>query len=125
MQQEQNEPPILTGKGDKLEKIAATAFLFDFYAPLLTERQRTALILFYEEDLTLSEIAELNGASRQAAHDAIRRGEELLLYYESELGLAARYRKLSGLAVRAVELAQALPHVADLLAVLNELRAEI
>ncbi|MCR4962504.1 MAG: hypothetical protein K6B40_01330 [Firmicutes bacterium] len=77
----------------KLEKIAATAQLYDCYAGLLTEKQATALRLFYEEDLSLSEIAEESGGSRQSVHESIQRGEELLLQYERVLGLAARRQR--------------------------------
>ncbi len=77
----------------KLEKIAATAQLYDCYAGLLTEKQATALRLFYEEDLSLSEIAEESGGSRQSVHESIQRGEELLLEYERVLGLAARRQR--------------------------------
>ncbi len=74
----------------KLEKIAATARLYDCYASLLTEKQALALRLFYDEDFSLSEIAQETGGSRQAAHELIQRGEELLAHYERALGVVAR-----------------------------------
>lgn len=73
------------------------AFLMDFYAGLLSEKTQEILQLSMNEDMSLSEIATLKGISRQAVHDSIRRGEESLLRYERELGLAAkalRSRKL-------------------------------
>ena len=73
-----------------------TLWLFDFYGPLLTQRQRELLALYCEEDLTLSEIAAREGISRQGVYDAVRRGEKTLAEYERQLGLLARYRRLTG-----------------------------
>ena len=80
---------------DKISKLTETAELYDLYAALLTEKQALSLCLFYEEDFSLSEIAEISGGSRQAAHDMIRRGEEMLMYYEQCLHLAEkRHRQM-------------------------------
>ena len=73
-----------------------TGWLFDFYGPLLTQRQRELLALYCEEDLTLSEIAAQVGISRQGVHDAVHRGARTLAAYEQQLGLLARYRRLTG-----------------------------
>ncbi|HHY37806.1 MAG TPA: DNA-binding protein [Clostridia bacterium] len=66
------------------ERIYVT-LLLDTYGGLLTERQRTVLHLIYEEDLSLSEIAELTGVSRAAVLDTKARAEKLLLWYEDAL----------------------------------------
>ena len=81
----------------RLEKIIGMALLSDFYGPLLTEKQRQALRLFYEEDFSLSEIAEECACSRQAAHDLIKRSEALLTDYEQKLGLVAKHRRQQSL----------------------------
>lgn len=73
-----------------LEEIVHIGRLFDFYGGLLTERQRLFLQLYYFEDLSLAEIADDAGVSRQAVHDVIRRAETALKNYESGLGLVAR-----------------------------------
>lgn len=78
-----------------MEKRMRTSLLLSFYGPLLTERQRELLRLHEEDDLSLSEIAQEKGVSRQAAHDAIRRGEEQLLTIEAKLGFAARWERMS------------------------------
>lgn len=70
-------------------------WLFDFYGPLLTERQRNLLALYCEEDFSLSEIAAREGISRQGVYDAVRRGMRQLEEYERQLGLLARYRRLT------------------------------
>jgi uncharacterized protein len=76
-----------------LENIVEKGALLDCYGALLTERQREYLDLYYNENLTLAEIAELRGISRQAVHDAMTRGEEQLLFFETKLGLAAAQKR--------------------------------
>lgn len=61
--------------------------LLDIYGTVLTEKQRDMLELYYNEDLSLSEIAEGEGISRQGVRDSIKRGEETLLEMENKLGV--------------------------------------
>ena len=51
------------------------ALLFDFYGEMLTEKQKDVIDLYYNEDLSLAEIAEHEGISRQGVRDNIKRGE--------------------------------------------------
>ncbi len=76
-----------------LEKTNRVNMLFDFYAPLLKDRQRDFLEMYYREDLTLSEIAELMEVSRQAVYDQLKRMEIVLEQYEEKLQLLARYQE--------------------------------
>ena len=69
----------------------------DFYAKLLPARQREILRLTCNEDLSLAEVAELLGVSRQAVHEQLKRGEESLQRLERSLALVARYQKLQQL----------------------------
>ena len=69
--------------------------LFDFYGELLTDKQRAALRSYYEEDCSLSEIAENMGVSRQGARDFIKRGEIQLAEFEEKLGLSKRFARIS------------------------------
>lgn len=64
--------------------------LLELYGNLLTEKQSKLLELYYFEDLSLSEIAENEGGSRQGAMDVIKRAEKELLKIEDELGLYSR-----------------------------------
>lgn len=68
--------------------------LFDFYGEMLTDKQRDLVDLYYNQDLSLGEIAEIENITRQGVRDSIKRGEAYLLELEEKLGLLARYRKL-------------------------------
>ncbi len=70
------------------------AMLFDFYGELLTEKQAQAMELYYNEDLSLAEIAEPLSISRQGVRDSIKRGEKQLLELENTLGLAKRFKEI-------------------------------
>lgn len=63
----------------------------DFYSQLLTPRTREVLELHYNEDMTLSEIAEHLGITRQGVHDKIRQGLNHLSGFETKLGLVQRF----------------------------------
>lgn len=76
-----------------MKQIAEMALLFDFYGPLLTEKQSKIWDLYYQEDLSLSEIAGQEGISRQAVHDLLKRTEKILEGYEQRLGLIFRFLK--------------------------------
>ena len=67
------------------------ALLYDFYGDVLTERQKEFYDLYYNEDLSLAEIAENNGITRQGVRDSIKRAEHALHEMEDKLGLVARY----------------------------------
>jgi len=65
--------------------------LFDFFGDLLTEKQREYFDLYHNEDLSLSEIAEKAGISRQGVHDIITRAEGLLVETEQKTGVVQRW----------------------------------
>ena len=71
-----------------------TASLLDFYGPVLTDKQRVILTEYYDEDLSLAEIAENLGITRQGVRDGIKRAEQQLLEMEERLGLAKRFRSV-------------------------------
>ena len=70
------------------------SLLLDFYGDLLTPSSREYMTLYYNEDFSLSEIAENAEITRQGVRDSIKRSEEALLNYEEKLGLALRFSKM-------------------------------
>lgn len=89
------------------------SFLLDFYGDMLTDKQRDVVELYYNEDLSLAEIAEHSGITRQGVRDSIKRAEGQLLEYEDRLHLAARFRKIEGLLSTIVEEAQQIERYND------------
>lgn len=87
-----------------LENIVEKGELLDCYGALLTARQRECLDLYYNENLSLGEIAEEFHISRQAVHDAMRHGEEQLVSYEEALHLAGQRARRQDAARRLEEL---------------------
>ena len=82
--------------------------LFDFYGELLTDRQREFFDLYYNEDLSLAEIAENAGISRQGVRDVIVRAESAMQEVEDKTGIIRRFegqrRRLGAIAAAAGEL---------------------
>lgn len=77
-----------------MAKNLEVSFLLDFYGEMLTDRQREAVESYYFEDLSLAEIADNQGISRQGVRDAIKRSETLLFEMEERLGLARKFREI-------------------------------
>lgn len=69
--------------------------LLDVYGQLLTEKQRFAIDMYYNEDLSLAEIADEINISRQGVRDSIKQGEKHLCEYEEQLGVVKRFRNIS------------------------------
>ena len=99
--------------------------LFDFYGELLTESQKTMFDYYYNDDLSLAEIAENTGITRQGVRDSIKRAEETVQGYEKKLGLADKLSRiekkseeagslLCSLKIKYPEAAADLDHVAEL-----------
>lgn len=96
-----------------MDKLYEQTMLFDFYGELLTEHQRSVYTDAVYNDLSLGEIAEERGISRQGVHDLIRRCDRILQDYESKLHLVERFaraketvreiQELSGTAARMEE----------------------
>lgn len=77
-----------------MEKIFEQALLYDFYGELLTEHQRNVYEDAVFNDMSLGEIAEEQGISRQGVHDLIKRCDKILQDYESKLHLVERFAKV-------------------------------
>lgn len=76
-----------------MDKIYEQTMLFDFYGELLTEHQRCIYADAVQNDMSLGEIAEEHGITRQGVHDLIRRCDKILQDYESKLHLVERFAR--------------------------------
>ena len=75
-----------------IDKMFEIGLLYDFYSELLTPHQKRISQLYFEDNYTLAEIADVTGVSRQAVHDAVSKSEKSLRSYERKTwGLAKRF----------------------------------
>ncbi|MCR5136856.1 MAG: winged helix-turn-helix transcriptional regulator [Oscillospiraceae bacterium] len=84
------------------------SMLLDFYGELLTERQKECYDLHYNDDLSLSEIAEQCGISRQGVWDNIRRASSAMEEIEEKTGLIRRFTEVDAGLHRVLELLETL-----------------
>ena len=89
------------------EKNLEIGYLLDFYGDILPERRRDILDLYYNDDLSLSEIAEQMGITRQAVRDSIKKTEQELFFYEEKLGLRRRFTEAETRVEKAISLCEA------------------
>ncbi len=75
-------------RGDIVAKDLKFSLLLDIYGGMLTDKQREMLDFYYNEDLSLSEIAANAGISRQGVRDSIKRGEQALIELDDKIGLS-------------------------------------
>ena len=68
--------------------------LLDFYGEMLTEKQKEMIELYYNDDLSLAEIADNYGITRQGVRDSIKRAETQLLDMEAHLGMVRRFAEV-------------------------------
>ena len=76
------------------EKNLNMSLLLDFYGDILTERQSEMLNMYYNEDCSLSEIAESFSISRQGVRSVLKKGEAVLVEMDAKLQLASRFIKM-------------------------------
>ena len=90
------------------EKNLNIGYLLDFYGDVLSERKRSVMDMYYNEDLSLSEIADEIGISRQGVRDLIKKAEEELAFYEQKLGLAKKLRSTEEQAKKLLSMSRSL-----------------
>ncbi len=90
------------------EKNMRIAYLLDFYEDLLDPHIRGVMRAYYDDDLSLAEVAEGEGISRQGVRHLIKKGEDALEFYESKLGLARRHEELEAACASLSEMADGL-----------------
>ena len=77
-----------------MEKNIEVSLLLDFYGELLRPAVRQTIDLYYNDDLSLAEVAQQCGITRQGVRDSVKRGEAQLFGFEKKLGLLKRFREL-------------------------------
>jgi predicted DNA-binding protein YlxM (UPF0122 family) len=108
------------------QKSLEIGYLLDFYGEMLNERRRTVLDMYYNEDMSLSEIAEALGITRQGARDLIKKAGDELLLFEEKLGMAKKFRLLCKCTDRAEAIIQNDDSdTSSLLGILSEIRSII
>ena len=90
------------------EKDLQIGYLLDFYGDVLSERKRSVMDMYYNEDLSLAEIAAEIGISRQGVRDLIKKSEDELHFYEEKLGLAKKLRTTQAQAMKLIDSADSL-----------------
>ena len=90
------------------EKDMKVGLLLDFYGDVLSEHSRSILERYYSDDLSLGEIAEEVGISRQGVWQIIKKGGEELRFLEEHLGLAAQFRSIHESAQKLIAISEEL-----------------
>lgn len=114
-----------------MDKTLKMSLLFDFYGPLLTDRQQNIFDMYFHEDLSLGEISDQLDVSRQAVYDMLKRSGQALTELESKLGLVQRHLELQrhaeALQQELDALTQALQHAkrSDLVARVTKVRNHV
>ena len=96
-----------------MDKNIEISLLYDFYGQLLSAKQQQAVSLYYNDDLSLSETAEVMGITRQGVRDLVKRSESELYEYEEKLGLYKRFERVGECAMKIRSLAESLCEVSD------------
>ena len=96
-----------------MEKIVEQGLLYDFYGELLTEHQRIIYEGVVFNDMSLSEIAEEQGISRQGVHDLVKRCNKILAGYEEKLKLVQKFNQTKQMVKEIKELAGAYKRTGD------------
>ncbi len=85
------------------EKNMKIAYLIDFYEDLLDSHVRSVMRAYYDDDLSLAEIAAMEGISRQGVRHLIKKGEDQIEFYEANLALAKRHEELLSVSASLLE----------------------
>lgn len=87
---------------ENIGTVEYASMLYDFYGPLLSESQLEVMTMYHEDNLSLSEIAEELGMTRQAVHYTLKKAEARLEEYDSKLKLVDTYRHNQEIAEKAI-----------------------
>lgn len=118
------------GQENGIEERVALSMLYDFYGALLKENQQQMYEAYILEDLSITEIAQNMGITRQGVHDAVKRTTRQLQEYEKKLGLVERFEQqrealnLLYAKLRSMEISQELPKWREVLQLLDQIVEE-
>ena len=107
-----------------IEKLEWKGMLYDFYGELLTEHQKKIYENAVFDDLSLSEIAEEQGISRQGVHDILKRCDKILAEYEKKLHLVEKFLNIRRQVRRINSLAKEY-HSEEIVSISNEILEEL
>ncbi|MCL1913742.1 MAG: DNA-binding protein [Eubacteriaceae bacterium] len=105
---------------DDMDERIMDSMLLDLYGSLLTDKQREALDMHLNEDITISELADESYTSRQAVSDLIKRTKKLLRSYEEKMGLLKKRMVLEERIEAVIVIVKELPGSGDAVACLEE-----
>ncbi len=112
-----------------MEKIVEQGLLYDFYGSLLTGHQQKIYEQVVYDNLSLNEVAETEGVSKQAVHDLVRRCTVIMRGYENKLGMIRRFGKIRECAERLKEIASSgeipMAQSSLILGIAEEIRADL
>ena len=89
-----SEGTMVTHSLQDLDRIVEMSLLFDFYGPLLKDKNREIFGEYIGDNLSLGELSQQFGMTRQGIHDVVKRTEKTLVGYEDRLGLVARFKEI-------------------------------
>ncbi len=112
-------------KDRAVEQIVEQGILYDFYGPLLTRHQQEIYELVVYQNLSLNEIAEQRGISKQAVSDLVRRATAQMQEYEKSLGLIGRFRRIRKLCDELDRAAGQSEPVGEIRTLTQEIRREL
>lgn len=104
-----------------MEKYFMMSYLIDIYASLLTEKQVKVLEYYYNDDISLSEIAGILNISRQGVYDTLKRAEKIVLEYDEKLELLKKYEQN----IKMLEKAEALIDNKDALSLIEKVKENL
>lgn len=97
-----------------MSKDLGVGILLDYYGDMLTDIQRELSQMYYNDDLSLAEIAELTGITRQGVYDSVKRSEVLLRELEQKLGMIAMEREVDAQFQHILQLCSELSNAGDI-----------
>ena len=91
---------------DRMDELFEKSLLYDFYGELLTEHQQAVYQSFVFDDMSLAEVAEEQGITRQGVHDLVKRCDKILQGYEEKLHLVSKFVSIKKKVTRIGELTE-------------------